>query len=102
MPRLDVLSAESQLAQDETLMPPLRQELSMARHALAVLVGEAPGNWSPPDFELEDFTPPQTLPVSLPSELARRRPTFSPTRRSFTPLRLRWASLQRISIRRSS
>jgi NodT family efflux transporter outer membrane factor (OMF) lipoprotein len=74
VPRLDVLSAESQLAQDETLMPPLRQELSAARHALAVLVGEAPGNWSPPDFELEDFTPPATLPVSLPSELARRRP----------------------------
>ena len=74
VPRLDVLSAESQLAQDETLMPPLRQELSAARHALAVLVGEAPGNWSPPDFELEDFTAPQTLPVSLPSELARRRP----------------------------
>lgn len=74
VPRLDVLSAESQLAQDETLMPPLRQELSTARHALAVLVGEAPGNWSPPDFELEDFTPPATLPLSLPSELARRRP----------------------------
>jgi NodT family efflux transporter outer membrane factor (OMF) lipoprotein len=74
VPRLDVLSAESQLAQDETLMPPLRQELSAARHALAVLVGEAPGNWSPPDFDLEDFTPPATLPVSLPSELARRRP----------------------------
>lgn len=74
VPRLDVLSAESQLAQDETLMPPLRQELSAARHALAVLVGEAPGNWTPPDFELEDFTPPATLPVSLPSELARRRP----------------------------
>jgi NodT family efflux transporter outer membrane factor (OMF) lipoprotein len=74
VPRLDVLSAESQLAQDETLMPPLRQELSAARHALAVLVGEAPGNWSAPDFELEDFTPPAVLPVSLPSELARKRP----------------------------
>jgi len=74
VPRLDVLSAESQLAQDETLMPPLRQELSTARHALAVLVGEAPGNWSAPDFELEDFAAPATLPLSLPSELARKRP----------------------------
>ena len=74
VPRLDVLSAESQLAQDETLMPPLRQELSKARHALAVLVGQAPGNWTPPDFELEDFTPPATLPMTLPSELARKRP----------------------------
>lgn len=74
IPRLDVLSAESQLAQDETLLPPLKQELSAARHALAVLVGQTPGNWSAPDFELEDFTLPGTLPVSLPSELARRRP----------------------------
>ncbi|MEP7245173.1 MAG: efflux transporter outer membrane subunit [Gammaproteobacteria bacterium] len=72
--RVDLLTAQSQLAQDQTLLPPLRQELSVARHALAVLVGEAPGNWSAPDFELEDFMPPATLPVSLPSELARRRP----------------------------
>jgi NodT family efflux transporter outer membrane factor (OMF) lipoprotein len=72
--RVDLLSAESQLAQDETLMPPLRQELSVARHALAVLVGQTPGNWSAPDFELEDFIPPSDLPVTLPSELARRRP----------------------------
>ncbi|HEV7716293.1 MAG TPA: TolC family protein, partial [Steroidobacteraceae bacterium] len=30
--RVDLLSAESQLAQDQTLLPPLRQELSVARH----------------------------------------------------------------------
>lgn len=72
--RVDLLTAQSQLAQDQTLLPPLRQELSAARHALAVLVGQAPGNWSAPDFELEDFVPPSPLPVSLPSELARRRP----------------------------
>lgn len=72
--RVDLLSAESQLAQDQTLLPPLRQELSVARHALAVLVGQAPGNWAAPDFELEDFVPLAPLPTSLPSELARRRP----------------------------
>jgi len=72
--RVDLLSAQSQLAQDQTLLPPLRQELSVARHALAVLVGQAPGNWSAPDFELEDFLPPETLPLSLPSEVARLRP----------------------------
>jgi NodT family efflux transporter outer membrane factor (OMF) lipoprotein len=72
--RVDLLSAQSQLAQDQTLLPPLRQELSAARHALAVLVGQTPGNWSPPDFELTDFTALSPLPVSVPSELARRRP----------------------------
>ncbi|HEX5421609.1 MAG TPA: efflux transporter outer membrane subunit [Gammaproteobacteria bacterium] len=72
--QVDLLSAESQLAQDQTLLPPLRQKLSVARHALAVLVGQAPGNWSPPDFDLTDFMPPAALPASLPSELAHRRP----------------------------
>jgi NodT family efflux transporter outer membrane factor (OMF) lipoprotein len=72
--RIDLLSAESQLAQDQTLLPPLRQELSAARHALAVLVGQPPGNWSAPDFELEDFLPPNDLPMTVPSELAHRRP----------------------------
>jgi NodT family efflux transporter outer membrane factor (OMF) lipoprotein len=72
--RLDVLAAESQLARDETLLPPLRQQLSAARHALAVLAGQPPGSWSPPDFELQQFALPRELPVTLPSELARERP----------------------------
>ncbi|HEU4618658.1 MAG TPA: efflux transporter outer membrane subunit [Gammaproteobacteria bacterium] len=72
--QVDLLTAESQLAQDQTQLPPLRQELSTARHALAVLVGEAPGNWSPPDFDLDDFSLPAAIPASLPSELAHRRP----------------------------
>ena len=70
----DVLTAESLLANDRTLLPPLRQQLSVARHALAVLVGQFPGAWSAPDFELTEFTLPGELPVSLPSELARQRP----------------------------
>jgi len=72
--RTDVLSAESQLAGDRTLLPPLLQQLSVARHALAVLVGRSPGEWSPPDFELETLTLPGDLPVTVPSELVRQRP----------------------------
>ena len=72
--RVDVLSAESQLATDEALLPPLRQQLSVARHALAVLTAHAPGEWTPPDFSLSALTLPMQLPVSLPSELAHRRP----------------------------
>ncbi len=72
--RVDLLSAESQLADDQTLLPPLRQELSQARHALAVLVGQAPGNWSPPDFELKAFEQSPALALTVPSELARHRP----------------------------
>ena len=71
---VDVLTAQTQLATDETLLPPLRQQLDVARHALAVLIGRAPGDWMPPDFELGALKLPQRLPVSLPSQLAHRRP----------------------------
>lgn len=70
---VDVLSAESQLANDRTLLPPLRQTLSRSRHALAILVGKAPVDWAAPDFRLADFTLP-ALPLAVPSELARQRP----------------------------
>ncbi|HEY2048523.1 MAG TPA: efflux transporter outer membrane subunit [Caulobacteraceae bacterium] len=73
-PDSDVVLSQSQLAADETLSPPLEQELDVARHALAVLTGRAPSDWSPPDFDLDALTLPQTLPVSLPSELVHHRP----------------------------
>ncbi|HVA13977.1 MAG TPA: efflux transporter outer membrane subunit [Stellaceae bacterium] len=71
---LDIETANSQLASDGTLLPPLRQQLSVARHALAVLVGKPPGSWTPPDFTLDQLTLPTELPVSLPSALAHQRP----------------------------
>ena len=72
--RVDVLLADSQLANDETLLPPAAQDLAIARHALAVLVGRAPGEWAPPELDFGKLALPGTLPVSLPSELVRQRP----------------------------
>jgi len=72
--RVDLLLADSQLANDETLLPPAVQDLAVARHALAVLVGRAPAEWTPPALDFGALTLPGTLPVSVPSELARRRP----------------------------
>jgi NodT family efflux transporter outer membrane factor (OMF) lipoprotein len=74
VPESDVVIAESQLAADETLRPPLDQQLSAAKHALAVLLGRAPGEWAAPDFDMAALTLPDRLPVSLPSELAHQRP----------------------------
>ena len=74
VPDSDVIVAESQLASDETLKPGLEQQLSVAKHALAVLIGRAPGNWSPPEFDLAAFTLPHRLPVSIPSQLVHQRP----------------------------
>ncbi|HEX3917208.1 MAG TPA: efflux transporter outer membrane subunit [Caulobacteraceae bacterium] len=73
-PASATVSGEAQLAADEALLPPLRQQLSQARHAMAQLVGEAPANWTAPDFDLASFTQPGEVPVSLPSALVRHRP----------------------------
>ena len=72
--RTEVLTAQAQLEADRTALPTLRQELSIARHALSILAGKAPGEWSPPEFEIQEFTLPGELPVSLPSQLVRQRP----------------------------
>jgi len=72
--RSEVLTAAAQLEGDRTQLPSLHQQLSVSRHALAVLAGKAPAEGSPPDFEVAEFTLPDVLPASLPSELVRQRP----------------------------
>lgn len=72
--QVDVALALNQLAQDQTLLPPLAQQRDTARHALSVLAGKGPADWTPPDFALSDFALPAELPLTLPSELARQRP----------------------------
>ena len=72
--REDIVSAQSQIANDLTLLPPLRQDLARARHALSVVLGQAPADELPPDVDLAQITLPREVPVILPSELAHRRP----------------------------
>lgn len=72
--RIDVVSAQSQIASDMALLPPLRQELARAHHALSVVLGRAPANELPADVDLAQITLPLDIPVILPSELAHRRP----------------------------
>lgn len=71
---VDVLGARSRLAADRALLPPLEQDLSAARDALIVIAGKTPAEWSPPDFDLGSLTLPGELPVSLPSQMIRKRP----------------------------
>jgi NodT family efflux transporter outer membrane factor (OMF) lipoprotein len=68
------LGGRLQLEQDLALLPPLEQQLAEARHALALLVGEAPSEWSAPDFAVDDFAAKPSIPVAIPSALVRRRP----------------------------
>ena len=72
--RTGTIGAQAQLAQDEALLPALNQSLAQHRHALALLVGKSPAEFSPPDFDLKAFSEPSEIPVSLPSQLIRRRP----------------------------
>lgn len=72
--RSDVLAAQSQWVGDQSQLALLRQRLSVARHALAVLVGRTPVDWAPPDFAIADFALPSHLPTTVPSALVERRP----------------------------
>lgn len=72
--RVDVQRQQSELAQTQALVPGLSQQLDATRHQLAVYTGQTPSSAQLPEFRLEDLQLPETLPVSLPSELARRRP----------------------------
>jgi NodT family efflux transporter outer membrane factor (OMF) lipoprotein len=72
--RIDVVSAESQIASDSALLPPLRQELAKAHHALSLVLGRSPEKELPADLDLAQIVLPLEIPVSLPSELAHRRP----------------------------
>ena len=65
---------QAQLAEDQAAAPGLRQQLAEARHRLALYVGQAPSAWTAPDLDIAAFSAPETIPVSLPSELVRRRP----------------------------
>jgi NodT family efflux transporter outer membrane factor (OMF) lipoprotein len=69
-----VWSAQEQLDNDRAAVPPLQNQVSKARVALAVLLGQPPGEWKAVDLDLDEFVLPSALPVSLPSELVRQRP----------------------------
>jgi NodT family efflux transporter outer membrane factor (OMF) lipoprotein len=69
-----VLAQETQLAQTQALLPPLEKDLTAARNALAVLIGDYPGNNKLPKFDLKDLHLPTELPVSMPARLVRQRP----------------------------
>ena len=68
------VNADAQSAADAALRPPLEQQLAQARHQLALLVGQPPGGYTPPDFTLADLPFPASIPVSVPAALVATRP----------------------------
>ncbi|HYW02990.1 MAG TPA: efflux transporter outer membrane subunit [Gammaproteobacteria bacterium] len=74
VPYTDVLTQRSQLASTRAQLARLEQQLSQARHSLAALVGKPPASFQGSVPDLSRLTLPGTIPVTLPSRLARSRP----------------------------
>jgi NodT family efflux transporter outer membrane factor (OMF) lipoprotein len=72
--KVDVQRQRGELAQSQALLPGLLQQLAATRHQLAVYLGQPPASARLPEFRLADLTLPDTLPLSLPSTMAQRRP----------------------------
>ena len=70
----ELLALKTEVEQTRVGIPVLRKLHQQNEHLLAVLSGQAPGTAVLPRFTMEEFTLPSELPVTLPSELVRRRP----------------------------
>jgi NodT family efflux transporter outer membrane factor (OMF) lipoprotein len=72
--RLDVLTQQTQLANELASLQALHKQLEQNRDLLAVLVGRLPSQQTDATFRLEDLTLPPDLPLSVPSQLVAQRP----------------------------
>ena len=73
--QLDITQAESNLANTEAQIPPLRAGMSGALNRLAVLLGEVPGTLNAELLVPSNIpVPPDGITVGLPAELLRQRP----------------------------
>jgi len=71
---LDVRQARRVLAQGESTLPPLRQDLGITQQNLAVLLGRYPETRPARPQPADWFQLPEEVPAGLPSELLMRRP----------------------------
>lgn len=71
---LDVHAQRTLLAQTRATIPPLAAQLAQTEHRLAVLVGLPSAEADMGDIALDELRVPGTVPVTLPSTLARERP----------------------------
>jgi len=71
--REEMLASEQDAANAAATLPALRAQALAVRHAQAVLLGRTPDD-APPPLQLEALKVPQTVPVSVPSDLLHQRP----------------------------
>ncbi len=70
----DLQDRRAQLEQLRATLPALKAQRQQVDHQLAVYTGKPPSEAMIPGFRLQDLKLPTQLPVTLPSELVRRRP----------------------------
>jgi NodT family efflux transporter outer membrane factor (OMF) lipoprotein len=70
----DLQADRTQLEQLRATLPPLTAQRQQVDHQLAVYTGRSPAEAAVPRFRLQDLQLPADVPLTLPSELVRRRP----------------------------
>src|SRR5207244_9592736 len=75
-PKTDLLQAQTQLANAKAEQLGLEQQRAQLEHAIAVLIGKAPANFSLAARPVWNATTPD-VPISLPSTLLQRRPDIA-------------------------
>lgn len=79
VPKSDVLQAETQLSNAQIEQVGLERQRTQFEHAIAVLIGKAPADFSLASAKWTDQIP--GVPVGIPSELLQRRPDIASAER---------------------
>jgi len=79
-PRTDVLQAQTQLANTRADLATLTNQRAQLEHAIAVLVGKAPADFTLPVAPWNMAVP--AVPLFVPSELLQRRPDIAASERA--------------------
>jgi NodT family efflux transporter outer membrane factor (OMF) lipoprotein len=77
--RVDVAQAETQLKSSQVLTLDLDIQRAQLEHAIALLIGKAPGNFTLPESKWAMSLP--SIPLSLPASLLERRPDIASAER---------------------
>ena len=71
---VELANQRALVAQSVARLPPLRAQLAATAHLLAIYAGREPSRVNATPFTLAEFTLPPDIPLTLPSQLAQRRP----------------------------